>query len=38
MILNKAATFYIDPKFDVTSDVVEQLNKAYTKVAPKKEK
>ena len=38
MILNKAATFYIDPKYDVTSDVVEQLNKAYTKVAPKKEK
>ena len=38
MFLNKAATFYIDPKYDVTSDVVEQLNKAYTKVAPKKEK
>ena len=38
MILTKAATFYIDPKYDVTSDVVEQLNKAYTKVAPKKEK
>ncbi|MCQ2290495.1 MAG: OmpH family outer membrane protein [Muribaculaceae bacterium] len=33
MILNKAATFYVDPKFDVTSDVVEQLNKQYTKVA-----
>ena len=38
MILNKAATFYVDPKFDVTSDVVERLNKEYTKVAPKKEK
>lgn len=38
MILNKAATFYIDPKFDVTSDVVDRLNKEYTKVAPKKEK
>ncbi|MGM9868401.1 MAG: OmpH family outer membrane protein [Sodaliphilus sp.] len=38
MILNKAATFYVDPKFDVTSDVVDRLNKEYTKVAPKKEK
>lgn len=38
MILNKAATFYVDSKFDVTSDVVEQLNKEYTKVAPKTKK
>lgn len=36
MILNKAATFYIDPKFDVTDEVVKGLNKRYTKVAKKK--
>lgn len=37
MILNKnAAAFYMDPKFDVTADVVKGLNARYTKVAKKK--
>lgn len=36
MILNKAATFYMDPKYDVTDEVVKGLNKRYTKVAKKK--
>ncbi len=36
VILNKAATFYIDPKCDVTADVVKGLNARYTKVAKKK--
>ncbi len=36
MILNKAATFYIDSKYDVTDEVVKGLNKRYTKVAKKK--
>ncbi len=36
MILNKAATFYVDPKFDVTDEVVKGLNARYTKVAKKK--
>ena len=31
-----AAAFYVDDKYDVTADVVEGLNKRYTKVAPKK--
>ncbi len=36
MILSKASTFYIDPKYDVTDEVVEGLNQRYTKVAKKK--
>ena len=36
VILRKSATLYIDPKYDITDEVVEQLNKRYTKVAPKK--
>lgn len=32
MILRKPASFYIDPKFDVTDDVIKGLNKRYTKV------
>lgn len=37
MILNKnSAAFYMDPKYDVTADVVKGLNARYTKVAKKK--
>lgn len=36
MILSKASTFYIDPKYDVTDEVVKGLNQRYTKVARKK--
>ena len=36
MILSKASTFYIDPKYDVTEEVVKGLNQRYTKVAKKK--
>ena len=36
MILSKASTFYIDPKYDVTDEVVKGLNQRYTKVAKKK--
>jgi len=35
MVLRKSATLYIDPKYDVTKDVIEVLNKRYTKVAKK---
>ncbi len=35
MVLKKEATLYIDPRFDVTDDVIEGLNKRYTKVAKK---
>ena len=35
-ILSKASTFYIDPKYDVTDEVVKGLNQRYTKVAKKK--
>ena len=35
MIIRKSATLYIDPKFDVTPDVIEGLNKRYNKVAKK---
>ena len=35
MIIRKSATLYIDPKYDVTEDVVEGLNKRYNKVAKK---
>lgn len=35
MVLLKAATGYIDPKFEVTDDVIKGLNKRYTKVADK---
>ncbi|MBR6283973.1 MAG: OmpH family outer membrane protein [Muribaculaceae bacterium] len=35
MVLKKEATLYIDPKYDVTDEVVEGLNKRYTKVAKK---
>ncbi len=37
IILNKQAALYIDPKYDVTDEIVKGLNKRYTKVAkPKK--
>lgn len=36
MILSKASAFYIDPKYDVTDEVVKGLNQRYTKVAKKK--
>ena len=36
MIINKAAGFYMDEKYDVTDDVVKGLNERYTKVAKKK--
>ena len=32
MVLRKSATLYIDPKFDVTNEVIEGLNKRYNKV------
>ncbi|MBR5686026.1 MAG: OmpH family outer membrane protein [Muribaculaceae bacterium] len=32
MVLRKSATLYIDPKFDVTDEVIEGLNKRYNKV------
>ena len=35
MVLRKSATLYIDPKYDVTKDVIEGLNKRYDKVAKK---
>ena len=35
MVLRKSATLYIDPKYDVTQDVIEGLNKRYNKVAKK---
>ena len=35
MIIRKSATLFIDPKYDVTNDVVEGLNKRYNKVAKK---
>lgn len=35
MVLLKAATGYIDPKYEVTDDVIKGLNKRYTKVANK---
>ncbi|MCH4156741.1 MAG: OmpH family outer membrane protein [Muribaculaceae bacterium] len=35
VILRKTATFYIDPKFNITDEVVEGLNKRYTKVSSK---
>ena len=36
VILKKGAGFYMNPNLDITNEVVEQLNKRYTKVAPKK--
>ncbi|MCF0205312.1 MAG: OmpH family outer membrane protein [Muribaculaceae bacterium] len=35
VILRKSATMFIDPAFDVTLEVVEGLNKRYTKVEKK---
>ena len=35
VILYKASTVYIVPKYDVTNDVIEGLNKRYTKVEKK---
>ncbi len=35
MVLRKSATLYIDPKYDVTKEVIEGLNKRYNKVAKK---
>lgn len=36
MVLRKAATFYIDPKYDVTAEVIKGLNARYNKVESKK--
>lgn len=36
MVLRKAATFYIDPKYDVTEEVIKGLNARYNKVESKK--
>ena len=35
-VLRKTATFYMDPKYEVTAEVVEGLNKRYNKVEKKK--
>lgn len=35
VILKKAAAFYLNPSLDVTNEVIEGLNKRYTKVAKK---
>ena len=35
MILFKSATGYINPSLEVTDEVIEGLNKRYTKVAKK---
>jgi len=35
MVLRKSATFYIDPKFEVTGEVVAGLNQRYNKVEKK---
>ena len=35
MVIRKSATLYIDPKYDVTKEVITGLNKRYTKVAKK---
>jgi|GEM_PF-411735 len=32
MVLRKSATLYIDPKYDVTDEVIDGLNKRYNKV------
>ncbi len=36
MIISKSSAYYVDPKYDVTADVVKGLNQRYTKVAKKK--
>ena len=36
VILNKNSGFYMNPNLDITSEVVDGLNKRYTKVAEKK--
>jgi len=35
MVLRKSATLYIDEKYDVTQEVIDGLNKRYTKVGKK---
>ena len=35
MVIRKSATLYIDPKYDVTKEVIDGLNKRYNKVAKK---
>ena len=35
MILRKSAAFFINEKYDVTDEVLENLNKRYTKVEKK---
>ena len=35
MVIRKSATLYVDPKYDVTDEVIEGLNKRYTKVEKK---
>ena len=32
MVLRKSAALYIDPKYDITDEVIEGLNKRYVKV------
>ncbi|MBR5118101.1 MAG: OmpH family outer membrane protein [Muribaculaceae bacterium] len=36
VILKKGAGFYMNPNLDITDEVIKELNKRYTKVAPKK--
>ena len=36
MILTKKAGFYMNNNLDITDDVIEGLNKRYTRVAPEK--
>lgn len=35
MILDKSATFYIDPKYDITDEIIKGLNARYNKVEKK---
>ena len=35
MVIRKSATLYVDSKYDVTDEVIEGLNKRYTKVEKK---
>lgn len=35
MVIRKSATLFIDPKYDVTAEVIAGLNKRYTKVEKK---
>ena len=35
IVLRKSAALYIDPKYDITNEVIEGLNKRYNKVGGK---